>query len=269
MKELHTEDLQKIELDILKFFINYCQKEGLRYCAAYGTILGAVRHKGFIPWDDDIDVMMPRADYDKFISIFYDENEKYSLLCKEKNKFYIAPFAKLYDTNTHLIQHYGQVEKYEQGVYIDIFPIDGFPNNYEEAVDLYSKVTKLRKKLGYAIHQFFAFKGNIVTRVFKSLYILPYKIIGYHYYLNRLDKVSRTYDYDQCENIGCICFGEGIQEIMKKSDYEPFVTYDFMDIKINVPNNYEYYLQSIYSDWRELPDKKDRVTKHKMEAYRK
>ena len=138
MREIcNLSEIKKIELDILRAFRSFCEKNSLRYFLAYGTLLGAVRHGGFIPWDDDIDVAMPRTDYERFLKEFRDERyEVYDL----SKKGYFYPFAKLCDTTTVLIEEMSV--KNSIGVYIDIFPMDGIADNDQSQ---HSKAKRLMK----------------------------------------------------------------------------------------------------------------------------
>ena len=132
MQEIKTvEELQKIELEILKYIDKVCKENNLTYFLAYGTLIGAIRHKGFIPWDDDVDIQMPRDDYNKLCDILKEENGRYKLLDHKEGLGYIYPFAKVIDSNTRLIET-GLTETVNMGVYIDIFPIDGTPNDFKK-----------------------------------------------------------------------------------------------------------------------------------------
>ena len=133
-EELSENKCKELELGVLKFIRDVSEKNGLRYYLTYGTLLGAVRHKGFIPWDDDIDIFMPYEDYLRFIQI---ENEKpdsrYRLVCRETNNKYTSALAKVIDTKTVLYQNYGFIENVELGLYVDIFVLNGVGDNYETA----------------------------------------------------------------------------------------------------------------------------------------
>lgn len=117
-------EIQLKLLDMLKWFHEFCIENKLRYYALGGTMLGAIRHKGFIPWDDDIDVGMPREDYDKMIELVIDkQDEKYRLEKPLQNKDFVYQYCKLYDTSTTLVENTRY--KTKRGVYLDIFPLDG------------------------------------------------------------------------------------------------------------------------------------------------
>lgn len=124
-KEIKVEELKQIQLDILKFVDKFCKENNLKYFLAYGTLLGAVRHKGYIPWDDDIDIIMFREDYEKFVTTFKDVN--YKVFATEVNSKYPYPFAKVGDTRTYYMEEIKDV--IDTGVNIDVFPLDYLPEN--------------------------------------------------------------------------------------------------------------------------------------------
>ena len=126
-EEITIREMQQIESDILRSFSMYCEENGLRYYAAYGTLLGAIRHKGFIPWDDDVDVMMPRKDYEQLIGGNNNIEGRYSIISRKNKADFPYAFAKCIDNYTEMEEmtyRFGKI-----GVYIDIFPLDGMSNN--------------------------------------------------------------------------------------------------------------------------------------------
>lgn len=125
MKKITIEEAKKIELDILSYIDDFCKKNNIEYFINYGTLIGAVRHKGFIPWDDDIDISMTRENYDKFIEYYKNDKSKYKLLALETNKHYFNNFAKIVDSTTR-IDNTRIYKSYPSGIFIDIFPMDSF-----------------------------------------------------------------------------------------------------------------------------------------------
>ena len=135
MKILNGTEIKSIELEILKEFNAFCQKNNLRYNLAGGTLLGAIRHKGFIPWDDDIDVCMPRPDFCRLISEYKGEDSKLKLVYRGIDG-YDAPFAKIIRTDTFVKNRFSSRET-DKHLWIDIFPVDGLPENIEEVKKIY------------------------------------------------------------------------------------------------------------------------------------
>ena len=132
MKSLTLKEIQKIEFEILKEFAQFCAKHNLKYYLAGGTLLGAIRHKGFIPWDDDIDVCMPRKDYMYFINNFDEWNRKLKVKCNYKSNI-DAPFAKIVNLDTIIYSKYAN-NNIDTNICIDIFPVDGLPENLNEVI---------------------------------------------------------------------------------------------------------------------------------------
>ena len=137
--------LQEKQLNILKYFIKVCEKHNLQYFLVGGSTLGAIRHKGFIPWDDDIDVGMPRKDYDKFVELQSEfEGTPYFIQTFKTDPCYIYNYGKLRDSSTTFIENTFKQHRINHGVWIDIFPIDGFSKEMMPREKLAKKVTYQR-----------------------------------------------------------------------------------------------------------------------------
>ena len=127
MKELSKNEIKTIQLDILQSIHQFCETNNIRYSLAYGTLLGAIRHKGYIPWDDDIDVMMPRPDYERFIQNYPNFCDRNIVQTYNNDNSYYLWCAKVYDNRTEQITF-----PTRSGVCVDVFPIDGLPDNLED-----------------------------------------------------------------------------------------------------------------------------------------
>ena len=130
MKEMTHKEVKQLQLDILSSVHDFCDSNGLRYSLAGGTLLGAVRHKGFIPWDDDIDILMPRPDYELFIQKYQKEHHVVQNYITDKGYFFL--FTKIYDDRTTIIE-----DRTKTGVCIDVFPVDGLPNKENSEKDTF------------------------------------------------------------------------------------------------------------------------------------
>ena len=136
MKKMQLREIKDIELDILIAFNKFCQDNNLKYYLSGGTLLGAIRHKGFIPWDDDIDVCMPRPDYERLMKIFPNiYMNKYKLKTISRKNF-ICPFAKIIDINTRVDFKY--LNNIDKNLWLDIFPIDGLPKSKKKQIEFIS-----------------------------------------------------------------------------------------------------------------------------------
>ena len=125
MKKLTLDEVKKIQLEILAYIDSFCKKNNISYFINYGTLLGAVRHKGFIPWDDDIDISMDREHYNMFIEKFNQDSSKYKILSLDTDKAYFNNFIKVVDTTTKIVDN-RNYKTFSCGVFVDIFPMDKF-----------------------------------------------------------------------------------------------------------------------------------------------
>ena len=246
-------------VEILGWFHDFCVKNNLRYYAAGGTMLGAMRHQGFIPWDDDVDVCMPRSDYNKFIELMKEnDNDKYELETPETlEKDYYYPFCKLYDTQTTLVEN--TKYKIKRGIYLDIFPLDGFGQTEEEARKNFNKTQKtynllLSKVAG--IRKGRKFYKNIAVILFRLIPINPKKI------LKKLVRQCAERDFDQYAFGGNPVGAWRFREIMPTAVMGQPKLYKFENIEIYGAQDADAYLTNLYGDWRQLPPEEKRVTHH-------
>lgn len=249
---LDVEEVKLCELEILKFIHQLCEKSDLRYYLAYGTLLGAVRHEGFIPWDDDIDIMMPRKDYEKLSKLMC-KNEKYRLISLETDNNYAVPFAKIVDNDTILKQKYKFIEKSELGVYIDIFILDGIPSDSVAARNHTNKINKIIKRW-YWSNTGFAETKKFLHNIIRYIAIVPYKIVGARQYALRLQEELKKYDFDNCEMVAEI---GGLDPFIKcshlRKNFEPSYLAKFENCNFYIPKDYDSILRRTYGDYMKPP----------------
>ena len=264
MRKLTLNEIQKIELNILKEIDSFCQKNNLCYYLAGGTLLGAIRHKGFIPWDDDIDVNMPRPDYERFIKLFKSENKNYEIRSNRLNNF-SAPFTKIVDTRTLIIEKYRK-GNIDTNIWVDIFPVDGLPENPKDIKQIFEKVDFMRKllllsdaKLGVGKNKFRKYAKYIL----KPLAL----ILGKKYYCEKIEKIALKYPYEKSRFVGAITWGlHGVREKMLKEEYEKTVEVEFEGEKFPTFSCWHTTLQNVYGDYMKIPSIENRQ-QHTMEAY--
>ena len=165
MQILSIDEVRKIQIERLQYLEKKCIENNLRYYLAYGTLLGAVRHKGYIPWDDDIDVVMPRADYEKFLNLMSKDTHSYiKIVHLDNRKHFFGPYAMLINTQTGM-SHNAVRQEYIDGlgVYIDIFPLDGRPEGEE-----LSNMLKKHKQLK-VLNSLLVYKSPGSSSKFKAL----------------------------------------------------------------------------------------------------
>ena len=259
-------ELEKTQLmlkDILKFFHDFCVKESLCYYAIGGTAIGAARHRGFIPWDDDIDIGMPRPDYERFISIFNKKNAdvRYRLEGPDSaDPLFIYPHSKLYDTQTTLIEQIRHPLK--RGLFIDIFPIDGVGNSEDDSLRLFRKINRLFFLRNMRMIRISSERGLYKNALLFLFQILPKIILDEKKIVQRINSLCQMMQYESSVYVANLMGVWGKKEIVPKAFLGKQVLYPFEDIQIFCPENTDAYLTHVYGDWRTPPPKEKQVTHH-------
>lgn len=271
-KFLTLKEVQKEQTMILKKVAEFCDKENIKYYLAGGSMLGAIRHKGFIPWDDDIDIVMPRPDYEKFYKIveennYYIDDDLELRSFRFNNLFF--PFGKVVNKKLKMETHYYDNE-FDSYLWIDIFPLDGLPENNLKNKLIYKRVRFWRKILLMV-----EVKNDVIEKESKHKFlILPKKFLKKIFgtekslkkIINKMDKISKTYNWDNCKYIGGLVWGYGPNERLLKSDLGDYLV-DFEDIKVNTMACYDTYLSNLYGNYMELPPEEKRIA-HDIKVYK-
>ena len=247
------------------YFDSFCRENKIRYYLFYGSLLGAAREKGFIPWDDDIDLAIPRKDYQKLVEIFNKKTDRYKLVSMHNNSDFTAPLAKIIDTQTRLIQNYGFKEKVELGIYIDIFVFDGLPSDEEERMECLKCAQKLTICWEIAASDFSYNKRNLIHKCVSYIYYLPIHILGYKYYLKKIDDFASRYDFDTSEYVSNLMLTSS-DDAYRRKCFE-FIELPFEGHKFYAPSGYEELLTQLYGDWRIPPSKEEQISHHNYECY--
>lgn len=264
-KKLKLKDIQEISYGILKEFKYFCDTNNLRYYLAYGTLIGAIRHNGFIPWDDDIDVFMPRPDYEKLLQL-YKDNENYQLYSPRKQREYYCCYMKLVNVNTYHLMPDGSV--CTRGVDIDIFALDGQPDDFSIAKTNFERVFKKYEKLSLRMIRYRYNTGdgiiNLLKRTFARMLISTGIIAKLSAYF---DKQYNYCDYETATYVAPS--NANMSEPFKvwnKSLFEPAIEVKFEKEEFSIPSGYDEILSSYYGDYMELPPEDKRVSTH-VEQY--
>ncbi len=262
MQELTLKELQNISLELLVALHDFCSENDIKYSIAYGTLIGALRHKGFIPWDDDIDVMMPRHDYERFCRLF--RSEQYKLIYYGNDITALAGFARIVDCRrTHYVAERPWT-KQESGVWIDIFPIDGV----EDDVKMYAKRYKKISRFCHFIYKFRRQNHHISNEdsmysKFKTLIAL---LIGLNgripiLFLKKMVDLEKMIDYGSTRFLGqCSCLDDGPIQFPVE-DFDDYILLDFEGYQFYAISGYDHHLKQLYGDYMQLPPIEKRIPK--------
>lgn len=265
MKEIFLEESKVLQMDILTAVDKFCSDNGIVYSIACGTLLGAVRHGGFIPWDDDIDIYMLRDDYEKFLRIFPEKFEdKYSSKSLRNDPKWHNAYAKIYDIRTISIDSNASINNI--GINIDLFPIDDVPDDDNQWLSYRNQQLLLRKISRIRVSSLFPFKG---IKVFLSLIFnriryssllnenLPLKMDAFSQ-VNNMKSYSRVFE--------CAC-GMYCKKPFPKSLFDNITEIPFEDRRFKGFADADIYLSATYGDYMELPPISKRIRKHSAREF--
>lgn len=255
-------DLQIAELDGLNFFDDFCRNHGLTYYLCGGCLIGALRNKGFVPWDDDIDVLMPRPDYEQFLRLYKEENpsKRFVLLDGNKENTYGNIFAVIVDTDHTLIKEYQKDMDMPHGIPLDIFPIDGLASG------------KFARYMQYAWTMIYSlFRSGIVPKNQGGLLSFGSKVLlgifrgkGVRYKIWRFaEKRMSSYSFETSENVAELCAGfYFMKKVYPRKIYDSVTEVEFEGRNYLAMRNYDEYLKIPFGNYMELPPEEKRVAHH-------
>lgn len=249
--------LKTLLLEIIDDLDRVCREHGLQYFLIGGSMLGAVRHKGMIPWDDDIDVGMPREDYERFKTIAPDSlKDKFRFVYNQIDKEYHYFFGKVYHQETTLVEF--EDPFYLGGVYVDIFPLDGMPssgwlrNIHFRRYKFWNRLSKIASVS--VAKETSGFKA-IVKRILKRIFSLSFC-------LRRCDAVAAEYSFEKSSYAANLGGAWGQREITRKENFADGVDAEFDGRLLRIPIGYVNILTEVYGDYMKLPPVEKRVSLH-------
>ena len=257
MKRLSHGQIQEHLLSILKDVDAYCRSHGIRYSLAYGTLLGAVRHKGFIPWDDDVDLLMPRPDFERFVSGYGRDGGAFRCLygTRDKDADFVNFFAKVDDPAT-VSKEGGKY--YRFGLNIDIFPVDGKPDGKEAQA-------AWEKRMCRETHR--------MRLRYKPLFSAPlFAVLSSHlhshgWWFARCESLMKRYPFEGSEWCGAVSVVyNGTVELYPRSMFEDYTELSFEGVPFMAFTRWDEFLRQQFGDYLQLPPEKDRRT-HNLEVY--
>nr|WP_296099768.1 LicD family protein [uncultured Mediterraneibacter sp.] len=271
-KIVTSDEFKLITKELLGWVDMICEKNNIHYFGAYGTLIGAIRHNGFIPWDDDIDICMLRADYDKFIEIISNLNDpQHYLLASNTEKGYYNNFARICDRRC-ILKIKGTLDIPNFGAFVDVFPLDKVPEAKVERIKFYKELeaaySDVVTALPFRSYNTLSLKRRIgfwkkhlakVGNIFKRKNLIEFK--------NTRDELMKKYNLSSSQLVSCLFDTPDDKLIMRLSDITEVQRHVFEDIEINIPRNYDSILKSYYGDYMRLPDENQRYSHHHFTPY--
>ena len=244
MREMSNGQIKKCQLQLLKKLDDICNKYNLKYYMIFGTLLGAVRHNGYIPWDDDIDIGIPVKDFIKLTNILNKEQCKYKILSQFDTNFYFgSAIGYMVDLDTYSCVNKFPIQ-FTSGVNIEIFPLFGIPD--DGSMDKYLQEAK-----------------KLEADCFNTLYCREENENN----VKKFNEFLLKYDYDKCDKVGNYFMISYKKHIFEKNIFDKFEYLPFEDIELRAPKQYDSYLQQVYGDYMKLPPIEQRKGSHFCKSF--
>ena len=261
MREMTLQEVQKVSLDILKDVHEFCESHHIRYSLAYGTLIGAIRHKGFIPWDDDVDIVIPRPDFERFC-------KEYKSLCGYKlyapdNTNSFLTYARVCDNEHTRVKTTCPWTTTPTGLWIDVFPIDGLPSDEVEFLEIVKKTRSIQKIVdGLRSGRYYKLSDTINVRNFFGCLLrrLLYRKNDIHVLLDQHIHLIKKIEYESAEYCGQLTVMDYPEkEHNPKEDFVDFVKVPFEGSDFYVMMGYDNVLKRYYGNYMQLPPKEKQV----------
>ena len=268
LRKLSLSEIREIQLNMMDYIDRICRENQIEYSLAYGTLIGAVRHSGFIPWDDDLDIFMTRNHYEKFLKLMKDSSvnrHPYRVINYEEAFF---PWTKVIDSRTVVMERedYG-IKDY--GIWIDVFPYDHVPdpagiesNKFRKKLDLYNRLGTYR-----ALSMRHAQNRKLPYKMAFGIIKLGLSVFPINYFGKKWNSFAQTYNNIQTGFLGFSAIYSQAHSAFNETLFNDYIEMEFEDRKYLCIKGYDYYLSTVYGDYMKLPPKNEQYPKHLYEAF--
>ena len=251
-RRLEMEEIREIQLELMRYVSKTCETNRLRYYMCGGTLLGAVRHGGYIPWDDDVDLAMPMPDYLRFIEIVKSQKKHLSLNIYDYPDDYYNFFMRLIKKDTYM-KYWEYPFLMSTGVSIDIFPLFGLPEKQRERDYFYKNIRLLNERY--------------ISSYIENESDTPELIEMRHLLQKQIEDMMVQYPFDECTWIGNVLSKYREKEVMPRTIYQNSTQLGFEKNTFSAAQGYEDYLTRMFGDYMQLPPEKDRMNTHDYNAF--
>ena len=262
MKQITIDEYKQIVLGILIKIDKVCRENNLTYQLAFGTLLGCIRHKGFIPWDDDIDIIMPRDDYNRLRDIITKNDMGLNFISIENCAKTIYPYGKVCDTTTTMIErNFRKVPGY--GAFVDVFPLDYLPENDEEYKRYRRKARNMLLLITHSARTGFEKSSSLRKNIFRMSAFALSRVLSTKQLILSLEKMTKSYPKTKYLGLPCSACGFRIDaEKIYNTQNGVFEGHEFQ-----IPQDTDFFLTLMFGDYMKLPPKEERVNKHQLNCY--
>lgn len=262
MKEVTFEESRKIQLDILRDIDKTCRENGIKYSLSMGTLIGAIRHKGFIPWDDDIDLMMTRGEFEKFLLVY---SGKYRVIDISTNKKWWDSYTRIADDKTLCVFDNNQYTV-KHGIWVSIIPIDNIPDEDDKWQRMRGRLLRI-----YRLCKIYAIKWNnnigFIRNCAKMFLKIFIKLIPVSFWARKAKKILISYANVETKRKTRMLFW--CKDIAFPSDlFDNYIDLPFEDTTSMVISDFDSWLRIVYGDYMKLPPKEKQIATHNFKAYR-